>query len=1237
MPVELQEGPKTQTEASPSAQPRRKGRSALIDGYDTTLGRRKNPETYPDVPHGQEKKVQGEQPINSEVQELRKKFTEDFHDDLIMLINMRRDYTSTQEFHQFLKDSGHAYYIAQFDKLTKPKAGTSGRLIEIDEDKFGEFVSTDRGIAQIYKIRQVKLNEQLRAAAAAFGENPQTPLPGMVELQNATIEPGGPLREAARGMKHWWKEKRGKPGNRGEGYDNKVLRVTVGTKGRLTLTLGGANITLGSLGAGIGGTVGGPAGALVGAVLGIVGTEGAALLMQASKKGVNQELTLSANALMSIIGDPNSANADNRVPNHAKIEWMRRAYNLDPTDYTNVNGQVQRREGIVGMTGVDKDKLAKTLFGTAKELMDFQAAELIPPEHREVIDFTWIYGGTVNRPQQGTPLEQKFFAKFRPDQYGRQDMNGNTHDRQTYLREPDVIIPRETLTTDRIADHDVDAPLPPIHHYNAGDPLPIGTYVPEYVNPTTGIFVPAHEVTASGETAQLAFDEPKIFSIGDPVPVGTVIPEFTNAAGVYFPARRVMRPGMLADHEFQGFQRFFEGSTIQAGRLIPEHWAPGPYMTDSSSKRIQRWERNPNFDENNLDTISNIRRADEAIEQVLIEENNVIFQSLIDGKTDYEDKTFKSFQERKAGSMPGSAHVDSEKKKMSEKSAALETDRTKLQEEAADISTFLENIQVIRDKIAETERLKTAEEAKVTITLSGGRRRTPTVEEALTIANTENRTVTVTIDGIPITALEAQRQKLKTAINTLYRNYRKNTVDKLETAAKRARAAERRAETTLRDAASIGAVTEATMRYYAGQLEEKRQLTTASEKSLNDAQTRATAYYDELVRDPKDNELRSMQAGIERQEELLRNTQEAIKKHKEQIELETKALSSTTTEKFAETAGIFTSMPDAMSTIVSWGINEADLRSKTYDDLLKLINTENTTHAARGWPTTSNLSGQNRLMLLHAIAEARAAEIEPAIGSPSTNFQNAVNETIWGLHDIDLITLSTQQIAERMRARSSAIGRPIPSDTDIDGIRSEAAKRLVARQNMLVQVEGDTTHRYKILDADLKKIDSEGLPTPLLDGILRAKEQYDKINMNMKNFLPDDISIGRLFGIAENRLNTFRTSTPKVGDIDFGKFMDKVYENIFSWKNNLNASYQGEHGPQAALRIAKELLPQNDYEELVIRKFGLGGISAGTGRAYEIVINLLALNPEELRVGLAELHSEEVIYNYLANKPVAIT
>lgn len=1261
-------------------------------GGDYLPGRRDNPARHPEGPGSGEHAVHPEELPAPEVQAIYKKFAQDFEDDLNMLIKMRKRRGTTDEFYTFLNESGHSYYVDLFQKLTKTEEGTGSRhgggKIGIDQDAFEKFVKEDASMGQIYKLRQVKLQEMSMAAAVAFSENPASPEPGMVRPDSVTLQPGGPLREAGREIRSWWGKERTI-----HGRTQSQPRLLVGTNGRVTMTLGGSNIVLGTLGGAIG-SVAGPPGALLGAVIGAVGPEGVAAVIDAARRGVRTEMDLSPIALQTIIGDVNSSIPENRVASQQQIQWMEEAYDLGPTDYEVINGQVVRRE-VIGKTGIDKDKLAKLLKGAASELLEFQAADGIPPEHRQVLDPSWIFEGTRNRTQHGTGIEQKIYEEFSADFGGFRDIHGHYVERDVPAHGPDQMVAARTLATAEAADHTQEGNF----DIPAGEYLPEGILIPDQNvmagTPPVLTIIPAH-ISVREEQANVDINSAvRLFRTGDPLPVGTVIPEHTLRrrrtitrpfrGSIIHPIRgeeivipeRVLNAPEAATENFVGRHRYrparggIPADIIPAGTVIPEHLGPGPILPGGpGGGPLMRREVNPDFDWNDLDNIGNARRWMKAVEKVLKAENGNICQSLVDGEAKYRDRTFERFTKAKAAAKEGSK-VTAEKGKMEKKKTTLTKDRDKVATQRTDTETFLKKIQQIKDKIKEAERDRESEERKVTVVLSGARvGTTVSVEQALNIVNSDDDTVTITIDSVEITALAKKRTELKDARDKLYREYkREQKVDALQkrtaTAKAKVTTKEKRRDDIMGDPTyGTDPALQAEYRTIVRELPDIQRTAAVVEREFMDAQSRASAFYEKLINDPQDEDLKAKKAELDKLESLVKGAQQAIKEKKDEIEKRTKELLSSDTEKRGEAEAVITSMIYARETILSWGISPADLAgAKTFDQLLTQLNTLNASNAAIGWPKTGNNTAELRLMLLNGITEQQAANIERAVRAPQPIFNEAIDEAVWALSEMDLQVLPLAEIKKLMEARRGAIGgRALPADADINKAREEASKRHVARQRMLQRSEGDVGHRLHEVTENLNRVDTYGLPVPTVDAVLRASARYSAIISEIQDYLPRREDVARFMGVqgdlAANRdpitVASLTGATPRTAaSLNADVFWDGALKTIFGTETDTDAYFKGDYGPDAALRRARETFSRDDFYDFLIRRRGLTvsalgtrippvgapipvGVTAITLTREQTVINqLLELSDEGLKVALSEAFSEGALYDYLAYKNIS--
>lgn len=359
-------------------------------------------------------------PFSQETMERSKK---NLTKDLMRLIDMvgSRD---DAEFHRFLEDSGHGYYIELFDRLTKVKQGTAGRVREINTDLLDKFIQTDEGLQKIYRITQDKIREVALTAALFANINPREAPARLVESQSATANRGGMLREVARSFIHQASLPVRHPFGRGMvptphifGHNLDFLRID--NRGRLEAVWGGSTIALGT----IGGLAGGPVGAAVGGAI----PTALGGIMYEMRRGQRINLNQAAEALQIIIGNEDSPTPQAQVGNPAQMDFMKGFYQMDPRDLEIHNGQIRFREGYSPQTGVDAKTIRDNIMGWTKEAIAFQKEAHVKREHT-TLDLSWIMRGDLAPPQQGasdiSEFDERVKEHFSANRGGILDVHG---------------------------------------------------------------------------------------------------------------------------------------------------------------------------------------------------------------------------------------------------------------------------------------------------------------------------------------------------------------------------------------------------------------------------------------------------------------------------------------------------------------------------------------------------------------------------------------------------------------------------------------------------------------------------------------------------------------------------------------------------------------------------------------------------------------------------------------------
>jgi len=137
-----------------------------------------------------------------------------------------------------------------------------------------------------------------------------------------------------------------------------------------------------------------------------------------------------------------------------------------------------------------------------------------------------------------------------------------------------------------------------------------------------------------------------------------------------------------------------------------------------------------------------------------------------------------------------------------------------------------------------------------------------------------------------------------------------------------------------------------------------------------------------------------------------------------------------------------------------------DLLTQSIDELLNRINTANTADPNAGWPEAQNSVPELRMRLIHAIIEARARTISPAVTLPQPEFSQLVNGAPagWEITEHQLLTLTAEEILQFIRSRQATnptryLGLGLLTAPQIELARADARDRLSARSQGLEQME----------------------------------------------------------------------------------------------------------------------------------------------------------------------------------------
>jgi len=1148
-------------------------------GHDAR--RRGEPSTTLEEPHGRERPLQRESEIS---EKLVDQLTSTLRTDMDQLIELKRDMPDA-DFRKFLTDSGHGYYLPLVDRFVEEKPGTRGRELSIKEDALKEFMSVDRGVAQAYKILQLKMQEQAMAAAIVLSHSPNEPSnplpgPGSVELTQ-----GGPLRGPARAVRHWWHTERrtngrvgGDPadsaadwwaGVRAGEHRGSLMRLMVDTKGRLTMALGGANVASSV----IGGLTFGP----IGAVAGPAVVDAMAALRYASRPGETLTRNISADALRTFLGDPSSPTR--RGPDTVKIEWMKKMHNMNPQDFEiNSFGEIVRR-GTIAETGIDyKRTLVENLNGMAKIVMDFQREDNIPEHYRRAMDVDWLLNESSDRPLQGTPFEQKVMERFNPNRGGILDTSGNTIETSggSYFDAP------EMMTINAQA---VDAFTGALLTNPDGSPQ-----ISSYLVPRT-------------EDARDASGNIRRDASGNPIRVAVVrrVPG-RNPAGV-----QVVSTTRILDSNGDPIDVPTFASATDRHRnplqtpagdpiLIPQTRAA--VATDVQTEAFRdaagnpAWRENPDFNWDNVDRVGNVERWLKAYTEVLKEENDIVFQSIIDGKTDHllnlHDRISRAKEAHKSGTI-----VDAEKKNLDKEIKALDEDQNLVKKEGTSITDFQSEVARLRTEVTKLERKQSAVIRRIGVAGNSN----PTqdeVQSALQAALSAGNTVEVTIGGESIKSIEDEYTQLEVEIGGLIDTYSTRNIEPLEQAVTDAEDqlthASNNQEYTIKSRALDGA--------------RQRLAAALSQRNAYETNLREQGRF----KDRADK--------IDKRRKLIEDKQTEILSNDEQLKIAREDLTSDETSGRTETEMVFQGMHEGYDQITRWGIAPADLQTESFDKLIKQINA---TTRPDGWPESENELAENRVMLLHAMAEARANTFEPHVGAPTPELQNVIDPAQYAISEMDLLALNNQEIKDIIDAKIAAgtiVLAPLDIGT-INNIRNEALSRSAARQRALTRITTDLEKRAKKASEKMEDLESKGMSTDTLDALEKAVGRYGNIAEEVMN-MPDESDINNLLGASfDNATSDWK--------IDEDKALRSIHDLIFKHSEDFGVKYNSEVGPDAAFKRNQTALSQTELTNLIVKHFGLRISSVTLSKA------LLAIREVDKK-RLAEFFSSGVVFEHLMKK-----
>ena len=144
----------------------------------------------------------------------------------------------------------------------------------------------------------------------------------------------------------------------------------------------------------------------------------------------------------------------------------------------------------------------------------------------------------------------------------------------------------------------------------------------------------------------------------------------------------------------------------------------------------------------------------------------------------------------------------------------------------------------------------------------------------------------------------------------------------------------------------------------------------------------------------------------------------------------------------------------------------AEFSTQSFDELQARINAANAANPDFGWPEDENVSAENRALLERAMIDARTTQ-------PTPEFTAATDSNVWGIPEYDLLALDTAAIRNLMDERSTAIGQPVPSDTEIDALRNLARTRHGERTAAITQIDHERERAQRTVTRERERIERQ--------------------------------------------------------------------------------------------------------------------------------------------------------------------
>lgn len=220
-----------------------------------------------------------------------------------------------------------------------------------------------------------------------------------------------------------------------------------------------------------------------------------------------------------------------------------------------------------------------------------------------------------------------------------------------------------------------------------------------------------------------------------------------------------------------------------------------------------------------------------------------------------------------------------------------------------------------------------------------------------------------------------------------------------------------------------------------------------------------------------------------------------------------------TEDVVTETNKVMDAMSSSFDTLTSaTGLNiaDADLRTKTVDEIMDLIHQKNKANAALGWPESGDAKEANRLLVIRAMNEARAKGVETA---------RANNATLDG--DLKAVKLFVSENELRVLTKDDLI-KKITSNTASGWSTPPTAAELAQLTNAIAEAQNRLDLRFgntkDLLDAFDKQIEAA---QDALEGV-SLKDEVDRLTMTRE--------------LMERQSEVFSRSTEIT--LDPGKFTD---------------------------------------------------------------------------------------------------